>query len=137
MGADRRLFRRTNIEVNGFLEWATRRRIGGVKSHEVPMTTADLSVNGARLIVDKKVDLPVGASCRIRFEDASSPARVLAVQHNDRGQRLLSLRLESPPTAFMQVIDQWVSQRENGWEFDDTGWSGTGIVDDLFADRAA
>lgn len=136
MGFERRLFRRTDIEVTGSLEWATKRRIGGIKQHKVPTTTADLSVNGAKVVVDQKVGLPIGASCRLVFEGESSPARVLSVQKNDHGQQLLSMRLEQPPSAFMGVIDQWISGRENGWSFDDSGWSGEGVVDDLFADRA-
>lgn len=137
MSPERRLFRRTNVEVQGVVEWATKRRIGGIKQHSVATTTVDLSVNGAKLIVDHKVDLPPGASCRIGLEDSSSPARVLSVQKNERGEHLLSMELENPPPAFMQVIEQWISQRENGWQFDDSGWSGSGVVDDFFADRAS
>ncbi len=37
----------------------------------------------------------------------------------------------------MQVIDEWLTQRENGWQFDDTGWSGSGVVGDFFADRTS
>lgn len=137
MGAERRLFRRTDVQVDGTLEWATKRRVGGVKNHRVAMKTVDLSVNGAKIIVGPKVKLPVGASCRITFDDASSPCRVLNAQENEQGERLLSMRLESPPQQFMQVIEKWVSNREVGWSFDESGWSGTGIVDDIFADRAS
>ena len=136
MAAERRLFNRTDVEVEGTLQWATKRRIGGIKQHEVPMTSVDLSVNGAKLVVDGGTSLPLGASCRVAFADASSPARVRTVQTNAAGQKLLSVELENPPREFMSVIQQWISHRENGWQFDDSGWSGVGIVDDLFADRA-
>lgn len=137
MGFERRLVRRTDVEVQGTLEWATKRRIGGVKQHRAQVTTVDLSVGGAKVIAEPGVKLPVGASCRLEFEGESSPARILGVQRNDARQQLFSMRLEHPPSAFMRVIDQWISGRENGWKFDDTGWSGQGVVDDLFTDRAA
>ncbi len=136
MGYERRLFTRTDVEVQGSLHWATKRRIGGIKQHEVPMTTVDLSVNGARLVVDGRTPLPVGASCRICFAGESSPARVRTVQTNAEGMKLLSVQLEDAGLGFMQVIDQWVTSRENGWQYDDSGWSGVGVVDDLFADRS-
>ena len=137
MGSERRLFNRTDVEVEGSLHWATKRRIGGPKQHEIPMTTVDLSVNGAKLIVDGQTRLPVGASCQISFLDVASPARVKTVQTNVAGKKLLSVELETPPRGFMQVIDQWISQLPNGWEFDNSGWAGVGVVDDLFADRAS
>lgn len=137
MGYERRLFNRTDVEIDGTLQWATKRRVAGIKEHEVPMTTVDLSVNGARLVVDGKTRLPVGASCRISFAGESSPARVRTVQTNDAGQKLLSVQLEGPSTGFMKVIEQWISQRTHGWHYDDSGWSGSGVVDDLFANRAS
>jgi len=137
MGPERRLFRRTNVEVQGVVQWGTKRRIGGIKQHEVPMTTVDLSVNGARLVVDGKTPLPVGASCRISFAGESSPARVRTVQTNNAGKKLLSVQLENTTLGFLQVIDEWISQRENGWQFDDSEWFGPGVADDHFADRSS
>lgn len=137
MGIERRIFTRTDVEVQGSLQWASKRRIGGIKQHEVPMTTVDLSVNGARLIVDGKTPLPIGASCRICFLGESSPARVRTVQTNAEGKKLLSVQLEDTGVGFLRVIDQWISQRADGWQFDDRGWSGDGIVHDLFANRAS
>jgi hypothetical protein len=137
MGYERRLFTRTDVEVQGSLQWATKRRTGGIKQHEIQMTTVDLSVNGARLVVDGKTPLPVGASCRISFAGESSPARVRTVQTNEAGKKLLSVQLENASVGFMQVIDEWISQRENGWQFDDSEWFGSGVPDDHFADKSS
>lgn len=134
MGFERRLFGRTDVEIQGTLQWAVKRRIGGVKKHEVEMMTIDLSVNGAKLLVDSGVDLPVGASCRILFADQSSPARVRKVITNDTDTKMLSMQLEDPPIEFMRVIDQWLDARAGGRKFEESGWFGDGIVDDIFAD---
>ena len=136
MGFERRLFGRTDVEIQGTLQWAVKRRIGGIKQHEEPMMTVDLSVNGAKLLVDSKVDLPVGASCRVLFADQSSPARVRKVITNDADTdtKMLSLQLEQPPTEFMRVIDQWLDAQAGGRKFAENRWFGDGIVEDLFAD---
>jgi hypothetical protein len=134
MGFERRLFGRTDVEIQGTLRWAVKRRIGGVKQHDVPMMTVDLSVNGAKILVADSVDLPVGASCRIIFNDESSPARVRKVTTNGSDHKMLSMQLEEPPIGFMRVIDQWLDASAGGRKFEETSWFGDGIVDGIFAD---
>jgi len=133
MGFERRLFTRTDVEIQGTLRWAVKRRLGGVKQHEVPMMTVDLSVNGAKILVADSVDLPVGASCRIMFSDESSPARVRKVTTNGTDHKMLSMQLEEPPLGFMRVIDQWLDASAGGRKFEETSWFGDGIVDDTYA----
>lgn len=134
MGFERRLFTRTDVEIQGILHWKVKRRIGGIKDIDVPMMTIDLSVNGAKILVDNKVDLPIGASCRIFFSDESSPARVKKVMENGSDTKMLSLELEKPPLAFMRLIDQWLDASAGGRKFVESGWFGDGVVDNIFAD---
>lgn len=129
MAFERRIFARTDVELQGTLQWAVKRRIGGVKQHQVNMMTVDLSVEGAKLLVARSVDLPVGASCRIVFADQSSPARVRTVLSNDSDKKMLSVQLEDPPFEFMRVIEQWLDARAGGRKFEQRGWIGDGIVD--------
>jgi hypothetical protein len=126
MGFERRLFTRTDVEIQGTLRWAVKRRLRGVKQHEVPMMTVDLSVNGAKILVADSVDLPVGASCRIMFSDESSPARVRKVTTNGTDHKMLSMQLEEPPLGFMRVIDQWLDASAGGRKFEETSWFAEG-----------
>lgn len=137
MGFERRLFARTDVEVQGTLEWATKRLVGGVKTHRAPMSTIDLSVNGAKLLVDAKVDLPVGASCRIEFAGQSSPARVQTVTSDGKKTKMLSMELEHSPAGFMRVIEQWLDARAGGRAFDEPTWLGTGIPESFYGGQAA
>ena len=110
-------------------------RIGnGVKSHEVKITTIDLSVDGLKVRVHREVALPAGSSCRVCFEGQSSPARVLQAGHED-GSQVLRLHFEHPPREFMQVIDGWLAVEAGGRKFVETTWLGDGITDDFFASR--
>ena len=135
MGFERRVFARTDVEVQGHLRWQMKRRIGAMKTHTVPMQTIDLSVHGAKVLADRKVDLPVGASVRIMFHDESSPARVRAIVTNDDdpSAQMLRLQLENPPEDFRRVIEQWLEARKGGREFQESSWLSDGCVEDIYA----
>lgn len=126
MGFERRLFARTDVEVQGEIHWQTRRRVGGVKNHIAPAQTIDLSVDGAKLLIHRSVDLPVGASIRLVFHDQWSPARVRQVLSNDEdpGTKMLRLQLEEPPAEFMRIIEQWLDASKGGRKFQEAGWFG-------------
>lgn len=122
---ERRLFERTPVEVDGQLHWATRKLIGkGVKSHVVDVTTLDLSVDGAKVLVPKGTQLPAGASVRLVFESSSSPARVLEVVQAREGMQILRLNLERPDREFMKVIEQWLAINAGGRKFVESYWTG-------------
>jgi len=124
MGFERRLFARTDVEVEGTLVWQTKRRVGGPKTHDVPMQTVDLSVEGAKVLVHKSVNLPVGASVRVMFQGQSSPARVrqVLVNDDDPDVKMLRLQLESPNESFMEVIEQWLDDNKGGRKFATASW---------------
>lgn len=122
---DRRLFARTSIEVDGQVQWATKRRIGvGVKSHSTDVTTLDLSVDGAKVLLSKGVILPVGASVRLVFGSESSPARVRRVLSTTDSRKILCLNLEQPSRDFMKVIEQWLAVNAGGQKFIESYWTG-------------
>jgi len=104
--------------------WSTRRRMGGVKTHTAEMKTIDLSVDGAKVLLEKKHHLPPGASVRLEFRGESSPARVLESVKIDSDTRLIRLTLEHPPQAFMRVIDHWLAMDAGGRKFIEGHWLG-------------
>jgi len=136
MGFERRLFARTDVEVQGTLVWQTKRRIGGAKTHKVPIQTIDLSVEGAKVLVHKSVDLPVGASVRLVFDEESSPARVrqMLLHEQDVEVKMLRLQLEDPSDRFMQVIEQWLDAGAGGRKFVETNWFRDDVDDDSWFD---
>ncbi|MFT7475160.1 MAG: hypothetical protein ACI81L_002097 [Verrucomicrobiales bacterium] len=139
MGFERRIFARTEVEVQGKLQWGVKRRLGGVKTRAVPMQTIDLSVDGTRVLVDSDVDLPTGSSVLIIFRDESSPARVRRVLSNpdDSQSKMLCLQLEYPPHNFRRMIDQWLEANKGARKFDESSWLGGGVIEDLWADPPA
>ncbi len=139
MGFERRIFARTDVEVQGEIHWQTKRRVGGIKNHMAPTQTIDLSVDGAKVLIHHTVNLPVGASVRLVFHDQSSPARIRQVLSNDEdpGTKMLRLQLEEPPVGFMRIIDQWLDANKGGRKFQETSWFGDGITDDLYGDLRA
>jgi len=121
--AERRIVARTSVEVDGKILWATRRLIGaGTKAHEADITTLDLSVDGAKVLLDKKHALPPGASVRIVFGSESSPARVLEVIEARDHNQILRLNLELPDRPFMAVIEQWLASNAGGKKFAESYW---------------
>ena len=135
MGFERRIFARTDVEVQGHLRWQVKRRIGGIKTHTVEMQTIDLSVEGAKVLVDSKVKLPVGASVRIIFHEESSPARVRAVvtKAGDEETQMLRLQLEQPSTDFMEIIEQWLDASKGGRKFQESSWLSDEFAEDTYA----
>lgn len=120
---ERRIFARTPVEVDGSLHWATKRLIGaGTKPHEAEITTLDLSVDGAKVLLDKRHNLPPGASVRLMFGSESSPARVLEVIEARDGNQILRLNLERPDRSFMEVIEQWLDTNAGGKKFAESFW---------------
>ena len=134
MGFERRIFARTDVEVQGYLEWQSRRRIGGVKTRTIPMQTIDLSVEGAKVLLDRKVDIPVGTSLEIKFHEESSNAVVLAVATNDddADTQMLRLVLQYPPESFMKVIDQWLDATKGGRKFEESSWLDDDFVKQMY-----
>lgn len=129
MGFERRLFARTDVEVQGTLMWQVKRAIGGVKTYDAPMQTIDLSVEGAKVLVHHSIKLPEGASVRLTLKDQSSPARVRHVVKNEKDPdtKMLRLQLENPPDAFMRIIEQWLDANAGGRKFEDSLWDIDGV----------
>ena len=121
--AERRIVARTPVEVDGKILWATKRLIGaGTKARDADITTLDLSVDGAKILLDKKHSFPPGASVRLVLGNESSPARVLEVIEARDDNQILRLNLELPDRPFMEVIERWLASNAGGRKFTESYW---------------
>lgn len=56
---NRRFFNRVDVKAIGELVWATRSRLGRVKTHCEYITTSNVSVSGAKIRLQRKYDFPL------------------------------------------------------------------------------
>lgn len=117
MGMDRRLVGRSKVFVDGDLEWATRRRIGGAKKHSVRVSTLDLSVEGAHLLTHGSAPLPPGASCRVVFDGLGANARVRQVKTYEAGRQTIRVQFEHASEDFHKMLEEWLDVRSGGRKF--------------------
>ena len=124
MAHERRVFERTDVAVEGDLQWQIKRRSGLISTKTVEITTVDLSIDGARVLAPKKARLPIGASVLLSFNGQTSPARVRATlpDPEDPKSRILLLQFDQPSTNFLQIIDQWVDAGKGGNQFKAQYW---------------
>ena len=117
MGMDRRLGGRTKVFVDGDLEWATKRMIGGAKKHKVRVSTLDLSVEGAHLLAHGPAPLPPGASCRVVFDGVGVNARVRQLKSYDGGRQTVRVQFEHASDDFHKLIEEWLHASNGGTKF--------------------
>lgn len=103
---ERRLFSRSEIEVDGEITW-TSKRFGRTKTHSAHVRTLDLSVDGARLIAEARPDLSVRSTCSLRFRGVESQAIVLELTDTAHGA-LIRLALHHPPPEFLAAVEHWL-----------------------------
>lgn len=106
---ERRFFTRKAVEVEGNLSWIGRGRFGAKKEKTSAVRTVDLSVDGAKLVVDPKSDVSRGQICEITFADRSSQAIVRDVIDRSGDTKIVCIQLHQPSSEFLQIIDQWLS----------------------------
>lgn len=104
---DRRLFKRSAIEVDGDITW-TAKRFGRSRTRTLHVKTLDLSVDGARLIAEQRPELTVRSPCRLRFRDVEAEAFVLEIADRPDGLTLIRLSLHHPPTEFLAAVEHWL-----------------------------
>ncbi len=114
MGMERRLFKRTTIEVPGTLSWTGKGRFGGKKVKTAPIETVDLSLDGAKVAIRQDADLGVGSFCQLQMDNTSSDALVRDVVAGANGRKLLCVQLHQPPGDFLRTIDRWLTADAGG-----------------------
>lgn len=117
MTRERRLVGRTTTLVDAELRWETKRLVAGTKSHNVNVTTLNISVAGAELLAHTKAPLPPGASCLLIIDGVSSAARVKGVTVNDSGRQILHVQFENASDEFHARIEDWLDSEAGGPKF--------------------
>ena len=104
---NRRLFHRAEITANGEFVWATKNRLGRVKTHREFVTTTDISVEGAKIRMDGNQDFPVKFRGRMKLGLHFCDVEVLESEHVG-DSTVLRLLFLAPNQQFIEIIEQWM-----------------------------
>ncbi len=105
---NRRFFHRVDVHANGELLWATRSRLGKVKTHREYVTTENVSVSGAKIILKGNFDFPLRSRARLKLGLEYCEAEVLEIAKSETGFTMLRLSFITPTTKFITIVEQWM-----------------------------
>lgn len=104
---DRRLFKRSAIQVDGEITWSAK-RLGRTKTRTLHVRTVDLSVDGARLLAEQRPALKPRSPCRLHFRNVEAEAVVLEISDTTDGLIQIRLALHHPPAEFLEAVEHWL-----------------------------
>ena len=106
---NRRFFQRVDITANGELLWATKSRLGRVKNHREYITTINVSIDGAKIVVPGRVTFPTGARARLKLGIEFCDVDVLESSTN--GNRTIArVTFVNPSRRFVSVVEKWIPE---------------------------
>jgi len=105
---NRRFFHRVEVHANGELLWATKSRLGRVKTHRQYITTDNVSVAGAKVILQGDYDFPVRSRARLKLGLEYCEVEVLEHHKSGTGQTMLRLSFITPSMKFITVVEKWM-----------------------------
>ncbi len=105
---NRRFFHRVDVQANGELVWATRSRLGKVKTHREYITTENVSVSGAKIILRGDYDFPVRSRGRLKLGLEYCDVEVLEIKKSQAGDTMLRLAFLTPTSRFISIVEQWM-----------------------------
>jgi hypothetical protein len=104
---NRRVFHRVDVKANGELLWATKSRMGRVKTHREYITTINVSVDGAKIALKGRHDFPVHSRGRIKLGIEFCEVEVLDIEAA-RDATILRVNFVSPTQRFVSVVEKWM-----------------------------
>lgn len=111
---NRRFFHRVDITANGELLWATKSRLGKVATHRDYVTTVNVSMDGAKIIMRGRHSFPDAARARLKLGIEFCEVEVLEVLHKSRPDTTqLRLTFISPNPKFVSVVEKWMPINSN------------------------
>jgi hypothetical protein len=106
---NRRFFHRVAVTANGELLWATKSRLGRVRSHREYITTIDVSVDGAKIELAGRHLFAPNAHARMKLGIEFCEVEVLDVDRKSRsGNTILRLSFVAPSSKFVSVVEKWM-----------------------------
>ncbi len=106
---NRRFFHRVDIQANGELLWATKSRFGRVSNHRDFITTVNVSMDGAKIVLKGRHTFPPNARARLKLGIEFCEVEVLEVLHKSRPDSTqLRLLFISPNARFVSVVEKWM-----------------------------
>ena len=119
---NRRFFHREEIRANGEFVWATKSRIGRVTTNREFITTENVSVDGAKIIVPGRHHFPEHSRGRIKFGLEFCDVEILESfeQGSDTALRLLFL---APSARFVGIIEKWLPIKTDDRRKHESAWT--------------
>jgi len=105
---NRRFFHRVDVRANGELVWATRSRMGKIKTHREYITTSNVSVSGARITLPGNHDFPLRSRARLKLGLEYCEVEVLDIAKPDSKHTDLRLSFITPSSRFITIVEQWM-----------------------------
>lgn len=105
---NRRFFHRVDVRANGELVWATKSRLGKIKTHREYITTTNVSVSGARISVPGDHTFPVRSRARLKLGLEYCDVEILEVDTSSSKQTDLRLSFITPSARFITIVEQWM-----------------------------
>jgi hypothetical protein len=104
---NRRFFHRFDVKANGELLWATKSRLGRVKSHREYVTTINVSVDGAKIALKGRHDFPLHSRARIKLGIEFCDVEVLQIGATP-DTTILRISFVSPTHRFVSAVEKWL-----------------------------
>lgn len=108
---ERRHFRRIVVQRSGEFVWTTKPRFGRTKTFRELVTTHNLSVKGAKIIVPGDWDFTTGTRGRFKLSTEFSDAEVLEAESNGVSSTIRVVFL-GPSPAFVEAIKAETAREE-------------------------
>ncbi len=114
---NRRFFNRVDVKANGELLWATKSRLGRVKNIREYITTINVSIDGAKILIPGTHVFPVGARASIKLGIQFCEVEVLEADiSKSPNYTIARLLFISPDPKFVAVVEKYLPVSTDGRE---------------------
>ncbi len=105
---ERRFFERTDATANGELLWATRNRLGRTHTHRAYLRTENVSLEGARLVLQGDHSFPLEARARLKIGLKFCEVQVRAIEDAPSDYTILRVVFLAPTADFLQEVERYL-----------------------------
>lgn len=95
--------------ANGELLWATKSRLGKVKTQREYITTINVSIDGAKFSIAGRHLFPLNAHARLKLGIEFCEVEVLEVDRKSMpNNTILRVSFVAPTPKFVSVVEKWM-----------------------------